>query len=80
MNEERNIRAALGRHWAAADANDFETEHDIYHDDAVLEHPQSGEGFRGRRAIFKRLVLGSQTRSDLWCGAYSVLPTCGSLS
>jgi hypothetical protein len=51
MNDERIIRAALDRHWAASDANDFETEHDIYHDDAVLEYPQSGERIRGRRNI-----------------------------
>jgi hypothetical protein len=41
MNEDRNIRAALDRHWAASDANDFEAEHEIYRDDAVLEYPQS---------------------------------------
>jgi len=51
MNEDQIIRAALDRHWAASDANDFETEHDIYHDDAVLEYPQSGERIRGRRNI-----------------------------
>ena len=51
MNEEQNIRAALDRHWAASDANDFETEHEIYYDDAVLEYPQSGERIRGRRNI-----------------------------
>ncbi len=45
------IRAALDQHWAASDANDFETEHLIYHDDAVLEYPQSGERTRGRRNI-----------------------------
>jgi len=48
---ERDIRAALDRHWAASDANDFEAEHDIYRDDAVLEYPQSGERIRGRRNI-----------------------------
>ncbi len=48
---DQEIRAALDQHWAASDANDFETEHDIYHDDAVLEYPQSGERFRGRRNI-----------------------------
>jgi hypothetical protein len=32
------IRAALDRHWAASDVNDFETEHSIYHEDAVLEY------------------------------------------
>ncbi len=48
---DQEIRAALDRHWAASDANDFETEHRIYHEDAVLEYPQSGERTRGRRNI-----------------------------
>ena len=48
---DRRIRAALDQHWAASDANDFETEHLIYHDDAVLEYPQSNERTRGRRNI-----------------------------
>ena len=51
MNDDPNVRAALDRHWAASDANDFEAEHEIYHDDAVLEYPQSGERIRGRRNI-----------------------------
>jgi SnoaL-like domain len=51
MTQDPDIRAALDRHWAASDANDFETEHDIYRDDAVLEYPQSGERIRGRRNI-----------------------------
>jgi hypothetical protein len=76
MNEERNIRAALDRHWAASDTNDFEAEHEIYRDDAVLEYPQSGERMRGRRNIQAsrsaqpnkkrftvRRVLGA---ADLW--------------
>jgi hypothetical protein len=48
---DQEIRAALDQHWAASDANDFETEHLIYHEDAVLEYPQSGELTRGRRNI-----------------------------
>jgi ketosteroid isomerase-like protein len=48
---DQAIRAALDRHWAASDANDFETEHLIYHEDAVLDYPQSGERTRGRRNI-----------------------------
>ena len=48
---DAEIRAALERHWAASDANDFEAEHDIYQDTAVLEYPQSGERIRGRRNI-----------------------------
>ncbi len=45
---DQQIRAALDQHWAASDANDFETEHLIYHEDAVLEYPQSGELTRGQ--------------------------------
>ena len=73
---EEQIRAVLDQHWAASDANDFETEHLIYHDDAVLEYPQSGERTRGRRNIQNqrasqpsnkrfavRRILG---RGDLW--------------
>src|ERR1700735_1960767 len=48
---DEKIRAALDRHWAASDANDFDVEHDIYRDDAVLEYPQSGERIRGRHNI-----------------------------
>jgi hypothetical protein len=49
--QEKQIRAALDQHWAASDANDFETEHRIYLEDAVLEYPQSGERTRGRSNI-----------------------------
>jgi ketosteroid isomerase-like protein len=48
---EAEIRAALDRHWAASDASDFEAEHEIYREDAVLEYPQSGERIRSRRNI-----------------------------
>ena len=77
---DQEARAALDRHWAASDANDFETEHDIYLEDAVLEYPQSGERIRGRRHIQMarsnqpskkrftvRRVIGS---GDLWITEY----------
>ena len=48
---DQDIRAALDRHWAASDISDFEAEHDIYLEDAVLDYPQSGERIRGRRNI-----------------------------
>jgi hypothetical protein len=73
---DQEIRAALDQHWAASDANDFETEHLIYHEDAVLDYPQSGERTRGRSNIQKqrsiqpsnkrfsiRRIIGS---GDLW--------------
>jgi SnoaL-like domain len=46
-----NVRAALQRHWAASDVNDFAAEHEIYRSDAVLDYPQSGERIRGRANI-----------------------------
>src|SRR6202522_185407 len=77
---DQQIRAALDQHWAASDASDFETEHLIYHEDAVLEYPQSGERTRGRRNIqgqrasqpsnkrFSiRRIIGS---GDLWVTEY----------
>jgi hypothetical protein len=74
--QELQIRAALDQHWAASDANDFETEHRIYLEDAVLEYPQSCERTRGRSNIQNqragqpsnkrfsiRRIIGS---GDLW--------------
>ena len=46
-----DLLAALRQHWAASDANDFDREHRIYRDDAILEYPQSGERIRGRQNI-----------------------------
>jgi hypothetical protein len=50
MND-RIARAALAHHWDASDGNDFDAEHEIYHEMAVLDYPQSGERIRGRRKI-----------------------------
>jgi hypothetical protein len=49
--DDRTVRLALERHWAASDASDFEVEHEIYREDAILDYPQSGERLRGRRNI-----------------------------
>jgi hypothetical protein len=49
--DEDTIREALNRHWAASDTNDFDVEHDIYREDALLEYPQSGERIKGRHDI-----------------------------
>jgi hypothetical protein len=49
--DDQAVRAALQRHWDASDVSDFKAEHEIYHDDAVLEYPQSGERIRGRHNI-----------------------------
>jgi len=67
---DQEIRAALDRHWAASDANDFETEHAIYREDAVLEYPQSGERIRGRRKYRSR-APSSRAKSVSLCGESS---------
>ena len=73
---DEDLRAALQRHWAASDANDFATEHQIYRADAVLEYPQSGERIRGRVNIEASRVAQPSTKrftvqrmlgcGDLW--------------
>src|ERR1700755_761549 len=78
--DNQTVRMALERHWRASDASDFETEHEIYHEDAVLEYPQSGERIRGRRKIQEsrsvqpntkrftvRRIVGS---GDLWVSEF----------
>jgi hypothetical protein len=49
--DDRTVRLALERHWDASDASDFNAEHEIYREDAVLDYPQSGERIRGRHHI-----------------------------
>ena len=49
--DDRTVRLALERHWNASDVGDFDVEHEIYSEDAVLEYPQSGDRIRGRHNI-----------------------------
>src|SRR3954452_313033 len=74
--DDQPVRAALKRHWDASDANDFDAEHEIYCEDAVLDYPQSGGRIRGRHNIKQsRFVQPNQKRftvrriigsGDLW--------------
>ena len=87
--DDRNVRLALERHWNASDANDFDIEHEIYREDAVLHYPQSGERIHGRRNIQQsRFVQPNKKRftvqriiggGDLWITefvlAYDGVPT-----
>jgi hypothetical protein len=50
MNDDEAF-AKLNQHWDASDANMFEVEHEIYHGDAELHYPQSGEWIKGRENI-----------------------------
>jgi hypothetical protein len=64
--DEHGIREAIDHHWSASDANDFDAEHEIYREDAVLEYPQSGERIRGRRNIqASRVAQPSSKRFDV---------------
>ena len=78
--ENQEIRTALDRHWAASATGDIEAEHEIYHDDVLVEYPQSGERIRGRHNIQAlrghhpaklsftiQRILGS---GDLWITEY----------
>jgi hypothetical protein len=81
--EERGNRAALDQHWAASASGDWNTEHEIYADDAVCDYPQSGERILGRQNLqalrshhpgkpagFKvSRLLGS---GDLWITEYTI--------
>ena len=55
--DDRAVRVALERHWHASDVSDFKVEHEIYHEDAVLDYPQSGERIRGRYNIQESRTL-----------------------
>jgi ketosteroid isomerase-like protein len=74
--DEQIARALLERHWDASNSGDFEAEHEIYRNDALLFYPQSGERMRGRQNIREsrflqpnvkrfdvRRIVGS---GDLW--------------
>ena len=82
MNDLQN-RAAVERHWTASAAGDQDAEHEIYHDDVILEYPQSGERIRGRNNVqaqrsghpdrpsgfvVRRIVGGG----DLWVTEYVI--------
>lgn len=80
--DDHDLQAALQRHWKASDAGDFEGEHEIYHEYAILDYPQSGERIRGRANIREsrfrqpsnkrfavRRIVGS---GDLWVSEFTL--------
>ena len=83
-SKEDQIRTALNAHWRASAAGDANAEHDIYHDDAICDYPQSGERILGRSNLqalrshhpgkpsgfnVKR-ILG---QGDLWITEYIII-------
>jgi hypothetical protein len=77
---DQEIREAPNQHWTASDAGDFATEHDIYHEDAALDYPQSRERILGRHDIQITRTLQPNKKSfvvhrimgggDLWITEY----------
>jgi ketosteroid isomerase-like protein len=77
-------RAAVERHWAASASGDQDAEHEIYHEDVVVEYPQSGERIRGRhnaqalRSHHPERPSGFNVRrivgeGDLWVTEYVII-------
>jgi hypothetical protein len=60
--DDQAVLMTLKRHWDASDASDFDVEHEIYRDDAVLDYPQSGERIRGRRNIQESRTVQPNTK------------------
>ena len=81
--ELEQICDALNAHWKASAAGDANAEHDIYHDAAICDYPQSGERIHGRANLqalrshhpgkpsgFKvRRIVGSE---NLWITEYTI--------
>ena len=73
MMDDAALHDALQRHWDASGGKDPDVEQEIYHDNAVLEFPQSGERFEGVenfkewRAMYPadlKFHIGNITRRD----------------
>ena len=51
--DNQELRAALDRHWKATVALDLDKAHEIYHDDVIVEFPQSGERISSERNLYE---------------------------
>jgi hypothetical protein len=79
--DDAMVRAKLERHWEFG-GSDQDIAHEIYHDDAVLEFPQSGERFVGVENFreWRRIYPASlafeirniRGRDDLWIAENSI--------
>ena len=49
----QEISATLNRYWEATVARDIDRSHQIYHDDVIIEFPQSGERISGKHNIYE---------------------------
>lgn len=81
--KEQEIPEVLNTHWRASADGDLDLEHEIYHDDAICDYPQSGERIVGRNNLQAlrshhpghpagfavRRIQGS---GDLWITEYTI--------
>jgi ketosteroid isomerase-like protein len=51
--DNQEIRASLDKYWEATVALELDRIHDIYHEDVIVEFPQSGERIIGKRNIYE---------------------------
>jgi hypothetical protein len=79
-----SIETALREHWAASAAGDQNLEHEIYHEQAVCDYPQSGERIHGKQNLQNlrshhpgkpadfsiRRLFGS---GELWITEYTII-------
>ena len=77
--DETTLLAALRRHWEY-EGTDYEMSHEIYHDDALIDYPQSGERIVGRRTLQACAVTTRTNRVASPSGASSGAAICGSPS
>ena len=79
--DEAAVVAALQRHWEHAGKNE-DIAHEIYHDDAILELPQSQERFIGKAnflawrkaypAVLKFQIRNIRGHGDFWVAENSI--------
>jgi hypothetical protein len=72
----QEISAALDRYWKATVDLDLDKAHEIYHDDVIVEFPQSGERIFGERNLYELRahypaklsfkILRTRGKENLW--------------
>ena len=76
ISDNQEIRATLDHYWEATVARDIDRSHKIYHDDVIVEFPQSGEQISGKHNIYELrahypakpgfMILRVQGEGHLW--------------
>jgi hypothetical protein len=78
---DQEIRAALDRHWEFTGV-DIDQSHEIYHDDVIVEFPQSGERISGKKNLYELRInypaklgfkiLRTRGEGSLWVTEYVI--------